>query len=91
MEHTMLENILKLQDQTLSYAVEAAQNGDVDMAKAYMDDLLEFQNVAYLVNAGYRKAAGDKLNEMDTAPREQFILAMEADGIDIEKYGFILN
>ena len=87
----MLHNILKLQDETLSYVFEAMQNGDHDMAKLYYSDLTDFQNVAYLVNAGYRKAAGDKLNEMDTAPREEFILAMEADGIDIEKYGFILN
>ena len=86
-----MKNIQKLIDETLSFGIEAAKAGDKDMAKAYADDYCDFIDIRYLVQRGYTGAAAKDLSEMDTEPREAFVLAMLADGIDIEKYGFVAN
>jgi hypothetical protein len=80
--------IQTLIDQTLSYASEAP----ADLAKCYMKDWNDFLDVQYLLSAGYINAAGDKLDEMDTSPREQMIMAILADYDHdmLEKLGYVL-
>ena len=84
--------IQKLIDETLSYAVEAAQESDTDMAKLYMEDWKEFNDISYFISAGYTRAAGERIEVMDTLPREQFVVAVQKDYGDqmISKLGFEL-
>jgi hypothetical protein len=91
MENTMTA-IQKLIDQTLSYAAEAADNKQPTLAKCHLDDWKTFNDVAYLLKAGYTQAAGDQIDEMDTEPREQMIMAILADYDHdmLEKLGFAL-
>lgn len=81
-----MKNVQKLIDQTLSYALESASDGDKDMAKCYMDDLFEFKDVKYLIESGYTNAAAKQLNDMDTLPLEQFAMALNADGYDLADF-----
>ena len=71
--------IQKLLEQTFSWAVEAGDVKNFDLSKSYMDDVRDFNEVAYLLSAGYTSAAAKELNEMDTAPREEMVLAIAAD------------
>jgi len=84
--------IQKLLNQTYSWAVEAGDVKNFDLSKSYMDDVRDFNEVTYLVRAGYIDAAAKYLNEMDTDPREEMVLAINSDfGADmIEKLGFEL-
>lgn len=88
---TTMSNIQTLIDQTFSYAVEAGAEGNHDLAKSYSDDWAEFIEIKYLIDSGYTLGAAKSLDEMDTLPREQFVMAMVADGYDVTKYGFIVN
>lgn len=86
-----MTNIQTLIDQTLSNAWEAKTAGNADLSKSYAYDWNQFIDIKWMIESGYTSAAATALNEMDTAPLEQFVMAMEADGIDIEKYGFELH
>ena len=88
----MTKSIQTLIDQTLSYATEAAANKQPTLAECYMEDWKEFLDVQYLLSAGYTQAAGDRLDEMDTDPREQMVMAIlaEYDHDMLEKLGFAL-
>ena len=82
--------IQTLIDQTFSWAVEAGDVKNSDLAKTYLADWNEFGEINYLLTAGYISAAGEKLNEMDTAPREEMVLAIHADyGLEmVNQLGF---
>ena len=84
--------IQTLIDQTLSYAKEAHDKGSHETAKCYMEDWNEFLEVQYLISAGYIQAAGDRLDGMDTSPREDIIMAIlaEYDHDMLENLGFQL-
>ena len=71
--------IQKLMEQTYSWAVEAGDVKNFELSKSYMDDVRDFNEVAYLLSAGYTSAAAKELNEMDTAPREEMVLAIQQD------------
>ena len=84
--------IQTLIDQTLSYAKQSHDNGSHEMAKCYMEDWNEFLEIQYLISAGYITAAGDRLDGMDTSPREDIIMAILADYDHdmVENLGFAL-
>jgi hypothetical protein len=84
--------IQTLIDQTLSYASEATNNKQPTLAECYMDDWNDFLEIQYLLSAGYTQAAGDRLDEMDTSPREDMIMAILADYDHdmLENLGFAL-
>jgi UDP-N-acetylmuramyl pentapeptide synthase len=69
-------SIQKLIDQTYSYFVEAQ---GTDLADLYEDDLSDFQVVQTFLNMNDHEGACIKINDMDTEPREQIVLAMAAD------------
>jgi UDP-N-acetylmuramyl pentapeptide synthase len=69
-------SIQKLIDQTYSYFVEAQ---GTDLADLYEDDLSDFQVVQTFLNTNDHEGACIKINDMDTEPREQIVLAMAAD------------
>ena len=89
---TIMTAIQTLIDQTLSYAHEAHNKNQHTLAKCYMDDWNEFLEVQYLISAGYIQAAGDRLDGMDTSPREDVVMAILADyDLDmLENLGFRL-
>lgn len=70
--------IQKLIDQTYSYFVEAQ---GTDLADLYEDDLADFQSVSIMLGMNDHEGACIKINNMDTEPREQIVLAM------IEEFG----
>ena len=69
-------SIQKLIDQTYSYFVEAQ---GTDLANLYEDDLSDFQVVQTFLNMNDHEGACIMINDMDTEPREQIVLAMAAD------------
>ena len=69
-------SIQKLIDQTYSYFVEAQ---GTDLADLYEDDLSDFQVVQTFLNMNDNEGVCIKINDMDTEPREQIVLAMAAD------------
>ena len=69
-------SIQKLIDQTYSYFVEAQ---GTDLANLYEDDLSDFQLVQTFLGMNDHEGACIKINDMDTEPREQIVLAMAAD------------
>jgi hypothetical protein len=69
-------SIQKLIDQTYSYFVEAQ---GTDLADLYADDLSDFQVVQIMLMDEDYEGACIKINDMDTEPREQIVLAMAAD------------
>ena len=66
-------SIQKLIDQTFSYSVEAK---GTDLADLYKDDLSDFQAVQWMINSDDLDGAAAKINDMDTEPREQMVLAI---------------
>jgi hypothetical protein len=66
-------SIQKLIDQTFSYSVEAK---GTDLEQLYLDDLNAFEAVQWLINADEMDAAIAKIDNMDTEPREQIVLAI---------------
>jgi len=66
-------------DQTQSYMVEANNNGDKDMAHCYLCDLSDFVEIQHLLTIGDTKVAAKRINNMDTAPREEFVVAVAKD------------
>lgn len=71
-------SIQKLIDQTYSYFVEAQ---GTDLADLYEDDLTGFQSVQWMMNADDLNGAVAKIDNMDTEPREQIVLAI------VDEYG----
>ena len=71
-------SIQKLIDQTYSYFVEAQ---GTDLADLYEDDLSGFQSVQWMMNADDIAGAVAKIDDMDTEPREQIVLAI------VDEYG----
>ena len=65
--------IQKLIDQTYSYFVEAQ---GTSLADLYEDDLSDFQAVQWMINSDDIDGAVAKIDNMDTEPREQIILAI---------------
>ena len=65
--------IQKLIDQTYSYFVEAQ---GTSLADLYEDDLSDFQTVSIMLGMNDHEGACIKINDMDTEPREQIILAI---------------
>ena len=68
--------IQKLIDQTYSYFVEAQ---GTSLADLYEDDLSDFQTVSIMLGMNDHEGACIKINDMDTEPREQIVLAMVAE------------
>ena len=66
-------SIQKLIDQTYSYFVEAQ---GTSLANLYEDDLSDFQAVQWMINSNDIDGAVAKIDNMDTEPREQIILAI---------------
>ena len=66
-------SIQKLIDQTYSYFVEAQ---GTSLANLYEDDLSDFQAVQWMINSNDIDGAVAKIDNMDTEPREQLILAI---------------
>ena len=66
-------SIQKLIDQTYSYFVEAQ---GTDLADPYYDDLLDFLVVQTFLNMNDHLGVCVKINDMDTEPREQMVLAI---------------
>ncbi len=65
--------IQKLIDQTYSYFVEAQ---GTSLADLYKNDLYDFQSVQWMMNADDLDGVTAKMDNMDTEPREQLILAI---------------
>ena len=65
-------SIQKLIDQTFSYSLEAS----MDLADLYLADTAEFQAVQRMINSNDIDGAVAKIDNMDTEPREQIILAI---------------
>ena len=68
-----MQALEKLIDETKSYMIAEK---DMDMAKMYYADWKDFNQVDELVTGGSFQAAADKINGMDTSPREQAVLAL---------------
>ena len=66
-------SIQKLIDETHSYYVEAQ---GTDLSDLYEDDLNDFESVQYLINSDNIDDAVAKIDNMDTEPREQIVLAI---------------
>ena len=66
-------SIQKLIDETYSYYVEAQ---GADLAELYKSDLNDFQSVQWMMNADDLDGVTAKIDNMDTEPREQLILAI---------------
>jgi len=71
---TPLNAINKLMDQTFSWA----QDGD-DLAEMYMDDLRDFKKAVTLFRNSDCEGLADFICDMDTASREQLIVAFGED------------
>lgn len=71
---TPLNAINKLVDQTFSYA----QDGG-DLADMYMDDLNDFKKAITLFRNSDNEELGNLIDYMDTAPREQLVMAFAQD------------
>jgi hypothetical protein len=69
-------SIQKLIDETYSYYVEAQ---GADLAELYKGDLNDFQSVQWMMNADDFNGVTAKINNMDTEPREQIVLAITAE------------
>ena len=70
--------IQKLIDQTYSYFVEAQ---GTSLADLYEDDLSDFQVISTFLGMDDYAGVNAKLDNMDTEPREQILLAIA------EEYG----
>ena len=66
-------SIQKLIDQTYSYFVEAQ---GTSLANLYEDDLSDFQAVQWMINSNDIDGAVAKIDNIDTEPRKQLILAI---------------
>jgi len=66
-------SIQKLIDETFSYFVEAQ---GTSLANLYEDDLSDFQAVQWMINSNDIDGAAAKIDNMDTEPREQIVLAI---------------
>jgi len=66
-------SIQKLIDETHSYYVEAQ---GTDLAELYEGDLTGFQSVQWMINSDDFEGAVAKIDNMDTEPREQIVLAI---------------
>ena len=73
--NTPLNAINKLMDQTFSYAQEV----DADMAEMYMGDLRDFKKAVTLFRNSDCEGLADFICDMDTASREQLIVAFGED------------
>jgi len=73
---TPLNAINKLMDQTFSYAQEVA---DTELFDCYMEDLKEFKKAVTLFRNSDGEGIAELVNEMDTAPREQLVMAFAED------------
>lgn len=73
---TPLNAVNKLMDQTFSYAQESI---DTELYDCYMDDLKDFKKSVTLFRNSDGEAIADLVNEMDTEPREQLIMAFMQD------------
>jgi len=82
-------NVRGLLDRTFSYFIECTEDGDHDTAACYRADHRDFADLFYLINRGFTGKAADILSDMDTHPREEFVMALADDGYDIEKIGFV--
>jgi hypothetical protein len=74
---TPLNAVNKLMDQTFSYAQEAQAEGD--LAVMYMDDLRDFKKAVTLFRNSDGEGIGELCGNMDTAPREELVLAFAKD------------
>lgn len=73
---TPLKAVGKLMDQTFSYAQDA---DDKDMAEMYMDDHRDVLKAIRLFRLHDGEGLAEFCDRMDTAPREQLILAFAED------------
>jgi len=81
-----MQAIQKLIDQTFSYAQEGGE-----LAEMYIDDMKQFQEVQLELTFGDYDAASKVVDDMDTEPREQIIIALVEDfGASLveNKFGF---
>lgn len=78
--------IQTLIDQTYSYSVE-----DENLSDAYLDDMKQFQEVQLQITFGDYDEASKVVDDMDTEPREQIIMALVADlgsSVVADKFGY---
>jgi hypothetical protein len=68
-----MKNLDLLIDQTFSYAVEQPE--------LYKDDYNEFVSVRSHIRVGGIVSAIELIEEMDTLPREQVLVALQKDGM----------
>ena len=52
------------------------QTASKDLRGLYEDDMSDFESVQYLINSDDINGAVAKIDDMDTAPREQIVLAI---------------
>ncbi len=71
---TPLNAINKLMDQTFSYSVE-----DQELADMYTADLHDFKKAVTLFRNSDGEGIAELVDEMDTAPREQLVMAFAED------------
>ena len=69
-------SIQKLIDQTFSYSVEAK---GTDLEQLYLDDMKSFQKAQFLMARKDFDHCSTYIDEMDTEPREQILLAIAAE------------
>ena len=74
---TPLKAVGKLLDQTFSYAQEAQAEGD--LAVMYMDDHRDILKAIRLFRLHDGEGLAEFCDNMDTAPREQLVLAFAED------------
>jgi len=66
-------SVQKLIDQTFSYAIEAK---GTDLEQLYLDDMKSFQEARFLMAMKDFDRCSTHIDEMDTEPREQILLAI---------------
>jgi len=71
---TPLNAVKKLMDQTFSWA----QDSD-DLAEMYMEDLNDFKKAIALFRNSDNEGLGNHIDQMDTDPREQLVMAFAKD------------
>ena len=76
-------NLKTLIDQTFSYAQEHLAAGEKDLFQCYMEDYGVFRSVEMLLSVDATEDAIEMIEEMDTMPREEIIVALQKDGINL--------
>ena len=82
-----MENIMTHVNKLLGQYAKYFRETGMDI---YMDDLDDFTTAMAFINDDDVTTAGNFIRNMDTDPRDNLLVALHADGFDINQLGFRL-